>query len=228
MRNRSLVLALVVVCLPFASHASAQTFPTDGESPGAYSAIQALLTQGPLQVPAAGGTPPSYRQTSPPPSPPSPPTRVLDPTAILDPSHAPLPLATAQCWDGWFSYSQTRRGTCAGHGGVLLRIIEPGTACAIAASRAEEMGGAVFAFQPCVATAAALPSSTTPPSACVSLSGGSCLTLCSDGEWSSGIGTESCAGHGGEAGLASLNQAASWSEEIATGAVLLNIDGVDP
>jgi hypothetical protein len=31
---------------------------------------------------------------------------------------AMIPPVTAICRDGWFSYSQQRRGTCSGHGGV--------------------------------------------------------------------------------------------------------------
>lgn|GEM_PF-4085777 len=44
---------------------------------------------------------------------------------ILDDGQSQYPLevrqelpVTASCRDGWFSYSQTRRGACDGHGGV--------------------------------------------------------------------------------------------------------------
>ena len=36
-----------------------------------------------------------------------------------------LPI-TAICVDGWYSYSKTRAGTCAGHGGVRDWVNEPG------------------------------------------------------------------------------------------------------
>jgi len=42
--------------------------------------------------------------------------RVRSPTRTSD--HQPPPGATAQCRDGTFSFSQSRRGTCSHHGGV--------------------------------------------------------------------------------------------------------------
>jgi hypothetical protein len=32
---------------------------------------------------------------------------------------------TPQCNDGWFSYSRTEQGTCAGHRGVMLWVVRP-------------------------------------------------------------------------------------------------------
>ena len=39
---------------------------------------------------------------------------------IQSPTHynSPPPGATAQCWDGTYSFSRSRRGTCSHHGGV--------------------------------------------------------------------------------------------------------------
>ncbi len=53
----------------------------------------------------------------------------VDPTATADPFHGPLPFATAQCHDGWFSFSPVQAGACDGHGGVMIWIVEPGTGC---------------------------------------------------------------------------------------------------
>lgn len=51
---------------------------------------------------------------------------LLVPAVLVPPppepdSTLPAPPITAICRDGWISYSQHRRGTCAGHGGVRER-----------------------------------------------------------------------------------------------------------
>ncbi len=45
----------------------------------------------------------------------------------------------------------------------------------------------------------ATPTVHTPPPGCVSYTGGSCVTLCNDGQWSSSTASGTCSDHGGEA-----------------------------
>jgi Protein of unknown function (DUF3761) len=61
-----------------------------------------------------------------------------DPAAQASPFGGPQLLATAQCNDGWFSFSQATDGTCAGHGGVMTWITQPGTGSAVVQSRADQ------------------------------------------------------------------------------------------
>jgi hypothetical protein len=49
------------------------------------------------------------------------------------------------------------------------------------------------------ASSAAPAFSSTPPLGCISFTGGPCVTLCVDGQWSSSIGPGTCSFHGGEA-----------------------------
>ena len=122
-----------------------------------------------------------------------------DPTAPPDVLHPPLPFATAQCRDAWFSYSQTREGTCAGHGGVLVWMVEPGTAYAVLAERQQQASG--FLGNGFIGSASISFSGNEPPAGCVSISGGACITLRIDGSWSSSTGSGTCSSHGGEAAL---------------------------
>ena len=48
------------------------------------------------------------------------PSQVPIPTIIIHPTSAHPVGATALCKDGTYSYSQNRRGTCSGHGGVSI------------------------------------------------------------------------------------------------------------
>jgi hypothetical protein len=94
-----------------------------------------LLAAGPSSAPpapAASGLPPATASASPAPA--------GDQTATRDAFHGPLPYATAQCNDGWFSYSQQQAGTCDGHRGVMTWIVQPGTACQVEASRDQAAG----------------------------------------------------------------------------------------
>jgi hypothetical protein len=44
------------------------------------------------------------------------------PTPMTVPVTQPYAIPiTARCRDGWYSYSDTRRGTCSGHGGIRER-----------------------------------------------------------------------------------------------------------
>jgi len=69
------------------------------------------------------------------------PEPAFDSAAQASPFNGSYPFATAQCRDAWFSFSQTRESTCAGHGGVLLWILEPGSACNVLGSRIQQGTG---------------------------------------------------------------------------------------
>jgi uncharacterized protein DUF3761 len=104
--------------------------PVEAQTPAAGDpTVQSgIAVQGPMQ-----GLPASIPTTAPPPvvaRAPAPPP--VDTTATPDVFHGPLPFATAQCNDGWFSYAQTLEITCAGHGGVLKWILQPPPAANVA------------------------------------------------------------------------------------------------
>jgi len=110
------------------------------------TAVQGPEVQGPaVQGPPFAAAPfPSFlpspalaQPSSAPPSRAASPSPV-DTTATANPFAGTQPLATAQCQDGWFSFSQTAALTCAGHGGVMVWVTQPGTAAAVVASRADE------------------------------------------------------------------------------------------
>jgi resuscitation-promoting factor RpfB len=86
---------------------------------------QQLLTQTPLQAPTSGSPPPSA--SSAPHNNPAKPKCTNNGTYVNSQGHtvkrpenctAAPQGATAQCRDGTYSSSQSRRGTCSHHGGV--------------------------------------------------------------------------------------------------------------
>jgi Protein of unknown function (DUF3761) len=143
-RSGVLVLGLaaaLAMMLGAATQARAGT-PDDGSVDD--PAVQAPAVS--LQAPASGfgyaPAPSPSQSTSSQPSPPPPQQpQPTDPTAVLAPSPTGIPFVTAQCQDGWFSYSQTREGTCAGHRGVLVWVTQPGTASAVLWERQELAAG---------------------------------------------------------------------------------------
>jgi hypothetical protein len=75
------------------------------------------------------------------------------------------------CADGQWS-SSTGPGTCSFHGGEASTT-----------------------------TSTSTPALFIPSAGCVSFTGGPCVTLCADGQWSSSTGPGTCSSHGGEATL---------------------------
>jgi Protein of unknown function (DUF3761) len=129
------------------SHAHAGV--PDGDASDPISQASGLSVQGPATGLATLPRPPempqpSSNQPSPLPSqrqptssqqPPSP-APLPDPSAVAKPDPSIAPLVTAQCNDGWFSYSQTLQGTCDGHRGVMVWVVRPPTtAGAVIAAR---------------------------------------------------------------------------------------------
>jgi Protein of unknown function (DUF3761) len=146
MMRRSGVLVLgLTIALAMALGAVSQAragSPDDGSVDDPAVQAPAFSLQGPASgfgyAPAPPPAQSSSNQPSPPPPPPQQQSQPTDPTAVRAPSPTGVPFSTAQCHDGWFSYSQTRAGTCAGHQGVLVWITEPGTASGVLWERQEQ------------------------------------------------------------------------------------------
>jgi Protein of unknown function (DUF3761) len=212
-RSGVLVLGLaaaLAMTLGAATHARAGT-PDDGSVDDPAVQAPAYSIQGPASGFGYAPAPPPTQSTSSQPAAVIPvmqpaPTPV-DSTAVRAPSPTGIPFATAQCNDGWFSYSQTRVGTCAGHRGVLVWVTQPGTASAVLWERQLQAAGSLgngwvgsAPISPAQASSPApSPSTQTPPPGCVSYTGGLCVTQCVDGQWSSATRGGTCSSHGGEA-----------------------------
>jgi Protein of unknown function (DUF3761) len=196
------VATAFAVTLGAASHVHAGA-PDDGSVDDPTTQAPAFSVQGPAIGPGAPATPsPPAPSSSAPTLPPSPPAaQPSDPTAVRIPSSTGIPFATAQCHDGWFSYSQTREGTCAGHEGVLMWITQPDTSSGVLWERQEQAAGLLG--NGWLGTAPIAPGQATAlaPAPCTSISGGPCVTQCVDGQWSSSTGSGTCSDHGGEAAL---------------------------
>lgn len=182
------------------------------------TAVVLLIALGMARVPAvhAGSPDPAVQAPANAPpttgfySPPPPPPQTFTATTTFDPTaqpvfptdttvnttnlfHPPAPYATAQCRDGYFSYSQTTAGTCSGYGGVLNWIYPPGTApYTTTASTALATSPAVAPVSPSTAPAS---SGQFIPYA----GNGGGPTLCNNGLYSHSSGSGTCSSNGGEA-----------------------------
>jgi hypothetical protein len=79
----------------------------------------------------------------------------VDASATSDVLHPQQPFATAQCQDGWFSFSQIRDGVCAGHGGVMIWIVQPGDLDGLFYQRGQEASANAARTQTALAAAQA-------------------------------------------------------------------------
>lgn len=121
-----------------------------------------------------------------------------DPSAQASPFNPTAPFATAQCNDGWFSFSQTRDGTCSGHGGVMLWVTEPGTADALATSRTADRATDIANYAAGIQTQLSWSSGSGSPF--IPYAGnGQGPTVCNDNMVSHSAGQGTCSHHGGEA-----------------------------
>jgi hypothetical protein len=89
----------------------------------------------------------------------------------------PLPWFPSQPLPGIFGCPGEINGYCAS--------LDPGHANALAGSGTVQGGSST--------------SSSQQTTVCVSFTGGPCVTLCADGQWSSSTGSGTCSSHGGEA-----------------------------
>jgi hypothetical protein len=145
MKFGSVAALLVVLIAGFslgrALDAFAQAAP-DG------TVVQGGITQGPSQGSGngqfpfgrgGGGLSPSGLGALGLPTPiPTPTPAPVDTTATNDVLHPQQPFATAQCQDGWFSFSQVREHVCGGHGGVIIWIVQPGDLDGLFYQRSQE------------------------------------------------------------------------------------------
>jgi hypothetical protein len=132
-----------------------------GDDPMLQAPVYAV--QGPLGGPGYVPSPPPPSVRAPVTQPPAalvtqPQAGPVDTTAVANPFNATVALATAQCRDGWFSFSRTEEGTCAGHQGVMVWVVRPPTTPEqVLASR--QASACLNAGTPCFPTAAQFPSS---------------------------------------------------------------------
>jgi hypothetical protein len=154
MRHRIQAILGLSVALAMAFGVTARV--QAGDAPDDGSADDPISVQAPafsVQGPPTGlaVSPPTPQQALPtPPPPPQQQPQLVDLTAVRTPSTSIAPFATAQCRDGWFSYSQTREVTCAGHQGVLIWVTLPGTASAVLWERQLQAAGMLGNGSVCV------------------------------------------------------------------------------
>jgi hypothetical protein len=104
---------------------------------------------------------------------------------------------TAVCQDGTISQDDPSIA-CASEGG--LQLVIPGAVIAPPGANSILPVPQIVASGPTgspVSSVIVAPVTTT--AACVSYTGGACVTQCKDGLWSSSTGRGTCSGHGGEA-----------------------------